>query len=188
VFLVELLDEIVDDTVVEIFTSEMGITSSRQDFKDTAVDGKSGDIKSATAQVVDNNLSLSLGLLVEAVSESCGSRFVDNTENIQASDGSGVLGGGTLVIVEIGGYGNDGVYDLLSKIGLGDFLHLKEDHGRYLFGAKGLLLAVDINLDTGLSVLSDDLEWEGLDIGLDILFLKLASDKAFLCPVSFHCG
>ena len=38
----------------------------------------------------------------------------DDTEDVETSDGTGVLGGLTLCVVEVGGDGDDGVGDLLS--------------------------------------------------------------------------
>ena len=51
-----------------------------------------------------------------------------NTQTIshlKTSDGTGVLGGSTLGIVEISGDGNDGLLDLLTEVSLSDgLLHL----------------------------------------------------------------
>lgn len=123
VLLVEGLGEVVDDTLVEILTTKMGITSGSQDFEDTLVDGKERDIESATTEIVDNDLALTIGL-IKTVGDSGRGGLVDNAEDVKTSNHAGVLGSLSLVIVEVGGDGNDGVGDLLAKVGLGGLLHL----------------------------------------------------------------
>lgn len=80
--------------------------------------------------------------------------------------------------VEVGRDGNDGVGDLLAQVGLGDLLHLSENHGRNLLGSELLLLAVDLNLDNGLSIAVNDLVGEVLDVGLDLLLVELATNQS----------
>ncbi len=67
--------------------------------------------------------------------------------------------------------------DLLTKVRLGDLLHLAQNHGRNLLRGELLLLAVDFDLDVGLAILGDDLVGEVLHVGLDILFVELAADE-----------
>jgi len=121
-----------------------------------------------------------MSYLVEAVSQSGSGGLVHNTENIETSDSSGVLGGGTLSVVEVGGNGNDGVLDRLAKIALGHLLHLAQNHGGDLLGGEGLLLAVNRNGNLGLTALVDDLEGEVLDVILNRLLLVLETDETFL--------
>lgn len=80
--------------------------------------------------------------------------------------------------VEVGGDSDDGVGDLLTEVRLGDLLHLAKNHGRDLLGSELLLGASDINLNNGLAILVDDLVGEVLEISLDILVVKLATDEA----------
>ena len=73
---------------------------------------------------------------------------------------------------------DDGVSDLLAEVALSNLLHLGQDHARNLLGRKGLLLALDVDADKGLSALVDDLVGEVLDVVLDILLGVLAADEA----------
>jgi len=45
VLALELLDEVVNETVVEILASQVGVTSSGLDLKDSVLDSEEGDIK-----------------------------------------------------------------------------------------------------------------------------------------------
>ena len=118
--------------------------------------------------------------LVKTVSESGGGGLVDDTENVETSDSTGVLGGGTLSVVEVGWDGDDGVLDSLAKVALSDLLHLAENHGGDFFGGEGLVLAVNGNTNAGLAILVDDLEGEVLDVVLDRLVGVLLTNETFL--------
>ncbi len=74
-------------------------------------------------------MSFPITLLVQTISNGGGSGFVDNSEHVEARDGSGILGGLSLVVIKIGGDGDDCVLDGFTDEGFGDLLHLDEDHG-----------------------------------------------------------
>jgi len=98
-FLVRL-DKVFDDSVVEIFTSEMGVTSGGQNFEDTVVDGEKGNIEGSSSEIVNDDLGFT-ALLVETVGDGGGGRLVDDTEDLETGDGSGILGGLALSVVEV---------------------------------------------------------------------------------------
>ena len=58
--------------------------------------------------------------------------------------------------------------------------YLAKNHSGDLLGSKRLVLVVDLDLDTGLTILVDDGEGEVLDISLDFLLVELATDQTFL--------
>jgi hypothetical protein len=96
------------------------------DSEDTTLNVKKRYIESTTSQVVDEDVPLLLGATGSKTVGNGGSGgLVDDTEDVQASDGTGVLGGLTLVVVEVGGHGNDGLLNLLTELGLSNFLHLR---------------------------------------------------------------
>ena len=108
----EKLNEMVSDSLIEIFTTKMGITSSGEHFEDTVVDGQDGNIKGTTTEIEHNNVLFIL--LVETVGNSGSRWLIDNTKNFKSSNSTGIFGGLSLRIIEIGGDGNDGVLDILS--------------------------------------------------------------------------
>lgn len=94
------LDEVLHNPVVEIFTTEMGVTGGGQDLEDTVVDGEERDIEGSSSEIVDDDLGLST-LFVKSVGDSGGGRLVDDTEDSQTGDSAGVLGRLTLSVVEV---------------------------------------------------------------------------------------
>ena len=121
----ELLLAVVQQVGIEILTTQMGVTGGSLDGEDTTLDVQEGDIESTTTQIVDEDVALLLGLSgAETVSDSGGGRLVDDTQDVHARDGTSVLGGLTLVVVEVGGHGDDGLLNLLAKLDLGNLLHL----------------------------------------------------------------
>lgn len=52
----------------------------------------------------------------------------------------------------------NGLFYGLAQLGLGNFLHLGEDHSGYFLGGEGFFLAEVGDLDEGRSVLVNDLE------------------------------
>jgi hypothetical protein len=178
VLALELRCEVVDETVVEVLTTQVSVTSGGLDLEDTLLNGKERNIESTTTKIEDENVALALDLLVKTVGNGSGSRLVDDAEDVQASNETGVLGSLTLGVVEVGGNGDDSVVDGGAEVGLSSLPHLDEDHGGDLLGCEGLLLALELDLDDGLASLVDDLEGEVLHVGLDLGVLELAADQA----------
>ena len=152
------------------------ITVGCDDLKDSVVDGEEGDIEGAATKIKHKDVLLAL-LLVHSVGDGGGSGLVDDSHDSQASNGSSILGGLPLGVIEVGGHSDDGVGDLLSKESLSGLLHLGEHHGRDLLRSKGLLTLAGLNLDVRLGVLVDKLEGEELDVGLDSLVGELTPDE-----------
>ena len=76
------------------------ITVGCDDLKDSVVDGKKGDIEGATTKIEHKDILLAL-LLVHTVGDGSGGGLVDDPHHSQAGDGSSILGGLPLGIVEI---------------------------------------------------------------------------------------
>ena len=125
-FLRELFLEVVEKVGIEILAAQMCITSGGLDGEDTALDVQQRHIEGTATKIVDEDVPLLLRLSgTETVGDSGSGRLVDDTENVEASNGTSVLGSLTLVVVEVGGNGDDGLLDLLAELGLSDLLHLR---------------------------------------------------------------
>jgi hypothetical protein len=77
--------------VIEILTTEMGITSSSQDLKDTVADQEKRNVECATSEVIGDDAGFGIGLLVKAVGNGSGRGFVDDMKDLQASNSSRVF-------------------------------------------------------------------------------------------------
>jgi len=89
-----LLDEVVDHAVIEVLTTKMSITSGGQYFKDAIVNRKKRNVERASTKVVNDYLQFAT--LIEAVCNSGSRRLVDDTENLEASNGTSILSSLTL--------------------------------------------------------------------------------------------
>lgn len=116
---------VVEQVGVEILTTQMGVTSGSLDSEDTTLDVEKRHIESTTTKIVDQDVALLLRLArAQTVGNGGSGGLVNDTEDIETRNGTGVLGSLTLVVVEVGGDGDDGLLDLLAKLGLGNLLHL----------------------------------------------------------------
>ena len=170
--LLELLDEVADEGNIEVLTTQVGVTVGRLDLEDTVLDLKDGNIECSTTKIVDGNDVV--GSLVETVGKGGSGGLVDDTEDVETSNLTGILGGLTLRVVEVGGDGDDGVLDVLAHVGLGGLLHLSEDEATDL--GRRVLLA--LGLEPGITVgVLDDLVGDLLDVLLDLAVGELATDE-----------
>ncbi|GMR31813.1 hypothetical protein PMAYCL1PPCAC_02008, partial [Pristionchus mayeri] len=117
-------------------------------------------------------------LLVETVSDGGGSGLVDDSDNVEAGNGTSVLGGLSLGVVEIGGDSDDGVLHFLSEVRLSDLLHLDQHHGGHFLGSELLLVLADVHLHVRLVRLVGHLEGPQLDVVLHSLVVVLSSDES----------
>ena len=173
----ELVDEMVNETVVEILTTKMGVTSGGLDLEDTLLNGQERHIEGTTTQIEDEDVALALSPLVETVGNGSGSGLVDDAHDVEAGNETGVLGSLTLRVVEVGGDSDDGILDGVTKVGLGSLPHLGQDHGGDLLRGEDLGLALELDLDGGLASLVDNREGEVLHVGLDLSIAELAADE-----------
>ncbi len=174
----ELVAQEVDDTEVEILTTQKGVAVRREHFELplTVYFGNldDRDVEGATTQVVHRDLAVA-ALLVLTVGQRGRGGLIDDALHFEARDASGVLGRLALGIVEVGGNGNDGLGDGLTQVVLGGLLHFHEDPRRDLL--RGHFLA--LHVDPGITVIGfRDLVRDHLYVPLHDLVLELASDEA----------
>lgn len=101
--LLELVLEEIEEVVVKVLTTKMGVTRGGLDGEDTTRDVQEGDIESSSSEIEDEDVLLGLGLAVETVGDGGGGGLVDDTENLETGDGTSILGSETLRVVEVGG-------------------------------------------------------------------------------------
>ena len=104
----------------------MGIAVRRLHFEDAVAEFQDGDIERTAAQVIDGDLFVFL--LVHAVGQRSGRRFVDDTLDIEAGDTARVFRRLTLAVVEVSRNRDDGFRDRLAKIRFRVGLQLLKNH------------------------------------------------------------
>jgi len=157
----------------------MRVSRCGLDSEDTTLDVKQGHVESATTKVVNHDIALPLGFAsTKTIGNSSGSRLVDDTENVETSNGTSILGGLSLVVVEVCRHGDDGLLDFLAELGFRDLLHLAEDHGGDFLRRERLGLAKVLDLHHWASTLINDLERPRLGILLDDGVVEAPSDQA----------
>lgn len=60
------------------------------------------------------------------LTDSSSGGFINDTKDVEAGDGTSILGGLSLVVVEVRWHGNDSLLNLLTQLGFGDLFHLLE--------------------------------------------------------------
>ena len=177
VLALEVGEEVVNHSVIEILSSQVGISGSGLDLEDSLFNGKKRDIEGTSSQI-ENEDVLFVSLLVQTVGDGGSGRFVDNTKDVESRDGSSILGSLTLGVVEVGRNGDDSVLDFLTEVSLSDVLHLGKNHRRDFLSLEGLFFSLVFNLDDrGSSRSRDNRERPVLHVGLDSGVRKLASDQ-----------
>jgi len=53
----ELVHEVVDETVVKVLTTEMGVTGSGLDLEDALLDGQEGHIEGTATKIEDQDVA-----------------------------------------------------------------------------------------------------------------------------------
>jgi len=127
--LLEGSDAEVDEDIVEVLTTQVSVTIGGLDLENTILNGEEGHIESATTEIEDEDVLLALALLVETVGNGGSGGLVDDTADVETSDGTSVLGGLSLGVIEVSGDSDDSTGDSLAEVSLSDLLHLGEDHG-----------------------------------------------------------
>merc|ERR1719463_915315 len=107
----ELGEEVVDHAVVEVLAAQVRVAGRGLHFKNALLDGEEGHVEGAAAQVEDEDVSF-IALLVQTVRDGRGRRLVDDAQDVQSSNGSSILRGLALGVVEVGRHGHDRVVRL----------------------------------------------------------------------------
>jgi len=169
---------VLDQTLIEIFTTQVGITGGSNDFKHTVINSEQGDIEGTTTQIVDKDVLLLL--LIETVSDSLLGGLVNDPQNVQTRDLTLVLSLLPLLIGEVLRNGDDLVANILTQVVFLDLFHLTKDHLGDLLGGQNLLGTLDQDFDVGLTLLIGDFEGQQLHIGLDGFVLEPPTDQPLL--------
>jgi len=158
----------------------MSISWSTDDFKNTIIDSKDGNIESTTSQIEDKNVFFSF-LFVKSVGNSCSGGLIEDSNNVETWDCSCIFGSLSLCVIEIGRDCNNCIFNLLSEISFCDFFHFCQNHCWYFFRCEhfGSNSFNIVYLNKWLSFLIDDIEWKVLFIILNVLISVFSSNESF---------
>mmetsp|Transcript_11235 Transcript_11235/g.16242 ORF Transcript_11235/g.16242 Transcript_11235/m.16242 type:complete len:159 (+) Transcript_11235:1453-1929(+) len=158
----------------------MGIPSSGTHFEDSVLDGEQRHIERAPSEIENEHVPLGLALVilpVQTVSNGSRGGLIDNSHHVHSGDGSGVLCGKSLRIVEVGGNSYNSVLYVLAQVALSNLLHLDQNHGRDLLRCEALLLPLVLHSNNWfVSILGLDLEREMLHVRLNRRIRKTTSN------------
>ena len=96
------------------------LTDGGLELEDTLLNGQERHIEGSSSKIEDEDVALALELLVETVGNGGHDGLVDDMEDDEARNHTGVLGGDTLGVAEVGRDIGDGLCDGGSKVGLLD--------------------------------------------------------------------
>src|SRR6266481_5830679 len=136
--------EKIDNSAIDIIAAKTGIAVGRQDLEHPLVQLENRKIKCAATQIVYCDPGVFFKL-VEAVSQSCGCRLIDNAFDRKAGQFAGLLGGIALRVVKVSGHGDNGSSDWAIEIGLGIAFQFFEDLRGNFFRSEGSTLNVNGN-------------------------------------------
>ena len=115
---------------VDVVTAEVRVAVGRFHFDDAFADLEDRDIERTAAEVEYRD-----GLvffLVQTVGQSCRRRLVDDTQDFESRDLTGVFRRLTLSVVKVSRNGDNGLIDLRTEIILGRLLQFLQHHRRDL--------------------------------------------------------
>ena len=134
--LLEFLHQPIHDQLVHVVATQVGIAVGGLYFHHALAHFENGNIKGAAAEIEDRDGAILF--LVHSVGQGCGGGLVDDAHDFQTRDGTGVLGGLALGVIEVGRHRDNGLGDLLAQVSLGTFLHFAENDGTDFLRAKVL--------------------------------------------------
>jgi len=157
----------------------VGVTVGGLNFEDAVFNSEERDIKSASTQIENQDILFFRALLVQPISDSCRSWLIDNSQHIQARDGSSVLSGLPLLVIEVSGHSNHCILYLGTQERFGNLLHLDEYHRGNLFSLELFLFSFVLDYDHWLIVEPClDLKWPQLNVLLDLSIIELPSNES----------
>ncbi|OWR50326.1 LAC protein [Danaus plexippus plexippus] len=180
VFLVlsdEFFSEMIHQPVVKVLASEMRVSSGSLHLEQRAlVDGQNGHVEGAAAEIEDQHVPFAFEVLVQAVGECGGCGLVDDAENVQTCDRSGILRRLTLGVVEVSRNCDYSVANRCTEIRLRGLLHLDQHHAADFLGGESLRLALELHLDFRFATVVDHFEGPVLHVGLYLRIIEFAAD------------
>ena len=179
-FFFELVNDVVDQALVEVFTAQEGVAVGCQYFElFVAVDVgdfDDGNIESTATQVIHGDFTVFAVAFVHTECQSGRGRFVDDAFYFQTRDTSCVFSRLTLAVVEVGRNGNHGFGYFFAQVSFGRFFHFTQNFCGNL--RRRQLFALCFHPCVAV-VGFDDFKRHGLDVALYFFVFKFVADQTF---------
>ena len=176
-FFLELVNQVVDQTDVKVFTTQERVTVGCQHFKLVLAIhfGNFNDrhVESTATQVINDDSVVAFRFIHTVSQSSCG-WFVDDAFYVQTRDTAGVFGRLTLAVVEVGRNGDNRFSHWLAEVVFGGFLHFLQNFSRDLW--RSHFLAVHFNPSVAVVSLGDFVR-NHLNVFLYNFFVKTTTDQ-----------
>mmetsp|Transcript_53662 Transcript_53662/g.64604 ORF Transcript_53662/g.64604 Transcript_53662/m.64604 type:complete len:311 (+) Transcript_53662:1129-2061(+) len=192
VFLGDFLETPFVNTVIEIFPSQMGITTGGLDLKHTPVQRQHTHVKRPPTQIKNHNVGFHAPILIlggtrqtvrfrmQPVGERRSGRLVNNPLHVQTRNPSGILGRLSLLIIEMRRNGNHRCLYTPLQMLLRRQPELRQHHGADFLRTEGFAFPAPFHLDFGFSVRSfREFVGEGFLFEMDYRVRVGAADYAF---------
>jgi hypothetical protein len=133
---------VIDDTLVPVIATQLGVAVRGLDFEHAVADLQERDVERSSTEVEHQDRLIG-PLLVQPVGQCSSGGFVDDAKHFEARDGTGLLRGLALGVVEVGRNRDHRLGDGISQVGLGVSLQLGQDLGTDLLCGPGLAVHVE---------------------------------------------
>ncbi|CAL1184352.1 unnamed protein product [Candida parapsilosis] len=128
-FFLKFILEVFQQVGVEILTTQVSITSSGFNGENTTSNVQQGNIKSTTTQIENQNMSFLFGFTsTQTIGNGSSSWFIDNSQNVQTSNGTSILGSLSLSVIKVSWDSDNGFFNLFTNFSFSNFLHLGQNH------------------------------------------------------------
>ena len=122
----EGLDHPLNDLVVPVIATKVGVARGRLHFEHAVADVEDRNVEGSTTEV-EHEDGLVLTVFVQAIGKGSRGWLVDDAQHVEASNCTSFFGGGALCVVEVGRHGDDRVGHGVAEVGLCITLQLLQD-------------------------------------------------------------
>mmetsp|Transcript_17522 Transcript_17522/g.27414 ORF Transcript_17522/g.27414 Transcript_17522/m.27414 type:complete len:178 (-) Transcript_17522:331-864(-) len=176
-FSLKFLSKKTCQNIVNIFSSQMSISTCCFDFENTLVQRQDSTIQSTASKIKNKNLLFLVHFLFQTISHSSSSRFIHNSQNLQTSDFTSIFCCQTLSVIKISRNSDNSFFDFTPKVILRNNFHFLKNHGGDFFWVEifGFSFESDLNSRPILSLLHN-CKWPLLQIFLDHFLREMTTN------------
>jgi hypothetical protein len=142
-FACDVLERNAKQQMVDVVAAQVRVAIRRQHFENPVVQFQNRNVECAAAQVVHRHDAVFA--LIEPVGQRRRSRLIDQSQDFQARNASGILGGLPLRIVKVCRHRDDGLVHGDPEVFLGILLQLPQNHRRNLGRCVGAIAELELN-------------------------------------------